>query len=210
MENLTLIDVVNLVSAIASLILSVLAIWLSLYFYTKSKDSEKQSEVNVGEIKTQTGLLVDISSRMLDKFTDYSTRPKAADETFLILANMLQGASSLNTNATTYPTDNNAEQIVKYSIDVTIMAHFYSGMTNLAIQDALPERAGAIESENRLPSMLNASYEDYIDLSNRLQTIEGVAQSSLYHVYQVSSGWEGAGLIKKMDTLYITPTQTEV
>jgi len=169
LNNLTSIDIVNLISAIASLIISLIAIWLSLYFYTKSKESEKQSAVNVGEIKTQTGLLVDISSRMLDKFTDYSTQPKAADETFRIIASMLPGTSSLNTSSTIYPTDNNLEQITKYAIDATITAHFYAGMANLATQDVLPERADAIEDDNQLPRILNASYEDYMDLSNKLR-----------------------------------------
>lgn len=33
-------DVVNLIAGIASLILSILAIWLALYFYTQSKRTE--------------------------------------------------------------------------------------------------------------------------------------------------------------------------
>src|SRR5690348_1876077 len=83
------VEIVNLVASLASLILAVIAIWLSIHFYDKAKESEKITEVNVNEIKTQTTALTEISSRMLDKYTDYATKPKAADETFLIITQLL-------------------------------------------------------------------------------------------------------------------------
>lgn len=202
MDKLTILDIVNLISGLSSLILALVAIWLALHFYEKSKASEKQTEVNVNEIKTQTSLLVDISARMLDKFTDYSTQPKAADETFLVLAQMLQGKST--GISADYPQDNNAEQINKFAIDAAISAYFYSGLANLAIQDMLPQKAMDIETDSRVPALLNASYEDYIDLDGRLRNMP-LESSEIYGVYQIASGWHGGDMVKNMELLYTVP-----
>jgi len=205
MDKVTILDVVNLISGLSSLILALVAIWLALHFYEKSKASEKQTEVNVNEIKTQTGLLVDISARMLDKFTDYSTQPKAADETFLVLAQMLQGKST--GIGADYPRDNNAEQINKFAINAAISAYFYSGLANLAIQDMLPQKAMDIE-DSRVPALLNASYEDYIDLDSKLRNMP-LESSEIYGVYQIASGWHGGGMVKNMGLLYTVPVDEE-
>lgn len=39
--NLTILDIISLVTSLASVVMSIIAIWLALYFYDKSKDTEK-------------------------------------------------------------------------------------------------------------------------------------------------------------------------
>lgn len=205
-----LVDVVNLVSSLASSILAVIAILLALHFYDKSKDSEKQTEVNVNEIKTQTAALTNISSRMLDKYTDYATSPKAADESFLIITQLLGQVTSARVSA--YPDNGTQAQLERFTIDVSIVALFYSGLANLATQDLLPQNASDIDSDSGLPNILNASKKDFDDLAQRLASLDEslLSTSHIYNLYQFALGWIGSGQIKDISTLYVPPSDSPV
>lgn len=196
------VDIVNLISSLASLILSVIAIWLALHFYDKSKDSEKQTEVNVNEIKTQTQALTDISTRMLDKYTDYATKPKEADETFLAVVQLLSQTTVASIG--NYPTTNNTNELRNFAVNATILALFYAGFTNLTLQDLLPENANMIEADNNLPNLLNASKEDFLALDTTLGEVDinTLNSSSLANIYQIAVGWKGGDLIKDITELY--------
>lgn len=196
------LEIINLISSLASLILSVVAIWLALHFYDKAKDSEKQTEVNVNEIKTQTQALTDISSRMLDKYTDYATKPKEADETFLAVVQLL--SQTTISSIGNYPTSNSNNELRTFAVNATILALFYAGLTNLTLQDLLPQNANMIEADNNLPSLLNASKEDFLTLDSTLGEIDvsTLNSSSLANVYQIAMGWKGGDLIKDISELY--------
>jgi len=196
------VDIVNLISSLASLILSVIAIWLALHFYDKSKDSEKQTEVNVNEIKTQTQALTDISTRMLDKYTDYATKPKEADETFLAVVQLLSQTTVASIG--NYPTSNNTNELRNFAVNATILALFYAGFTNLTLQDLLPENVSMIDSDNNLPNLLDASKEDFLALDSTLGEVDvnTLNSSSLANVYQIAVGWKGGDLVKNMAELY--------
>lgn len=208
MDHISVIDIINLAAGLASLILAALAIWLALYFYKQSKAAETTTEVNVSEMKKQTEMLVSITDRVLDKFTDYSTSPKAADETFLVLANMLS-SHSVQSGTAQYPANQDLAQLNKFAIDATITAFFYAGISNLSLQDLLPERRGDIQDDNNIPALLDASYEDFNALAETLQGVDAVAESGVYNVYQVAAGMQGAGSIKSVDTLYTVPLETQ-
>lgn len=196
------VDVINLISSLASLILAIVAIWLSLHFYDKAKQSEKQTEVNVNEIKTQTKTLTDISSRLLDKYTDYATRPKAADESFLVIAQLL----GQHTVGNVGNTSGSPQQLKSYALGVTIAAFHYAGMANLAIQDLLPPERDAIDEANNLPRLLDNTKNDFIILRDALAQEDSaeIGVNDLFSIYQITMGWDGGGLVKGMDELYIT------
>lgn len=203
---MTAVEIVNLISSLASLILALIAIWLALHFYDRAKSAEKQTAVNVNEIKTQTRALTDISSRMLDKYTDYAVQPKAADETFLAVVQLLGQTTA--SNITNYPTANNATELREYGISATITALFYAGITNLALQDLLPINRGLVEEDNNLPQLLDGSRDDFFVLDNTLGGVEinALNGNNLANLYQIAMGWKGNSLIRNMDELYPVPT----
>lgn len=198
---MSVVDIVNLISSLTSLVLAIIAIWLSLHFYDKSKDSEKQTEVNVNEIKTQTKALTDISSRMLDKYTDYATKPKAADESFLIIAQLLGQTTFGNVGGYS---STNLQQLRAFAISMTIGAFHYSGLTNQALQDLLPENRGMIDETNNFPQLLENSKSDFMLLRDTLADVDSseLTSNELFNLYQITTGWDGSGLIRNMDELY--------
>ena len=76
---LGIFDLINLISSIASLILSVIAIWLSLYFYKESKNNEKNLNNTLSEIKTHTGVLEKLTGKWIDRLTRFVTSPQPMD-----------------------------------------------------------------------------------------------------------------------------------
>ena len=69
-------EVASIVASFVSLILAGIAIWLSLYFYTKGKNTERNVEVALEGIKTQTEALQALNARTLDRLTKYVTTPR--------------------------------------------------------------------------------------------------------------------------------------
>jgi hypothetical protein len=73
---MTALEVTSIISGIVGVILSLVAIWLSLYFYTQAKGSEARVENALTGIKAQTEALKALSSRQLDRLTKYATAPR--------------------------------------------------------------------------------------------------------------------------------------
>jgi hypothetical protein len=72
-----------------SLVLGVLAIWLSLQFYSKTKDAELRTAVTLEAIKAQSEALQNLTGKWMDRFTRHATEPKPADEGLLALVNAM-------------------------------------------------------------------------------------------------------------------------
>jgi len=69
-------ETASIVASFVSLIVSGLAIWMSLYFYTQSKNSERAVQVALEGIKAQTDALQALNARTLDRLTKYVTTPR--------------------------------------------------------------------------------------------------------------------------------------
>lgn len=70
------LEITSIISGIVGVILSLVAIWLSLYFYTQAKGSEARVENALTGIKAQTEALKALNGRQLDRLTKYATAPR--------------------------------------------------------------------------------------------------------------------------------------
>src|SRR5215471_11938514 len=61
---------------VVSIVLGVVAIWLSIYFFMKGKDTETNIRVALAEIREQTGALERIAGRQLDRLTKAIATPR--------------------------------------------------------------------------------------------------------------------------------------
>jgi hypothetical protein len=77
--ELTILDIINLTSSLASLLLSIIAIWLSLYFFIQSKNTEKNVNEALTEIKTHTGTLERLTGKWMERLTRFVTSPQPMD-----------------------------------------------------------------------------------------------------------------------------------
>ncbi len=99
--SMSILDLVNLISSIASLILSIIAIWLSLYFYKESKNNEQNVNNALSEIKIHTATLEKLTGKWLDRLTRFVTSPQpmdaAAEKILETMGKLYQGNNQTGT-----------------------------------------------------------------------------------------------------------------
>jgi hypothetical protein len=161
--NMSFLDYINLVSSLASLILSILAIWLSLYFYTKSKDTEKTVDSALTGIRTQTDSLQKLSSKQLDKYTTYATTPRPPDESWVILARLIETKMGPSVQANSESADQTEllRQMGQSLVDNYIAVLYYSGMANVAFQRFLPEDIAELEENTSAKAIVDLTNSDF-------------------------------------------------
>ena len=69
-------ETASIVASFVSLILAGVAIWMSIHFYTQSKNSEANVQIALEGIKAQTAALQALNARTLDRLTKYVTTPR--------------------------------------------------------------------------------------------------------------------------------------
>jgi hypothetical protein len=111
--------VINTAVGLMALGLGVLAIWLSLYLYSKAKDSEKETVKALEAIRTQSDALQKLTSRWMDRFTRHAVEPKPADEG---LMQLVQVVASLPTTILAHlqvrgPDHSGQEPLLKEIVD---------------------------------------------------------------------------------------------
>ncbi len=69
-------ETIGLIAGIASVILAVVAIWQSMYFYTKGKDTESRAEAALVGIRAQVETLQAVNAKITERLTKYATTPR--------------------------------------------------------------------------------------------------------------------------------------
>lgn len=75
MNSAPLLEILSLLASMASLLLAVIAIWLSMHFYHKSKATELSIESSLAGITAQANALERISGRQLSSLVRAVTSP---------------------------------------------------------------------------------------------------------------------------------------
>ena len=133
------LEIVSILSRLISIVLGILAITFSLWFYRQTKDTEKEVSNSLIKIETQTDMLHKITGRQLDLLTKFVTEPKKdhADEhlkgMFEIIAQLPQMLSPQQISQNTLA-DN------QYQIQIWVAIYFYSAQTNWLSAPNLPDQ----------------------------------------------------------------------
>jgi len=171
---------------IASIILSVVAIWLALYFYHKSKEAEKLVASDLSEIKIQSGMLEKLTGKWMDRFTRYAVNPKPADETTTLLMSIVERSISPATTELKQPSENDPpESLVTELITCYILIHYYSAVTNVASLGYLPEDISQIADNLKIKELVESSNATFRHLDDVLQKVDQtkLQENGSYSVY---------------------------
>ncbi len=199
------IEIINLLAGIASLILSILAIWLSLYFYDKSKNTESKMDKSLEGIRIQTQSLENLTAKWMDRFTRYATNPKAADETSVLLMQIVREYTSQNIGGQLKEVDNTAtkEAMINELISGYIAIYYYTAVANVALQIHLPAEITELETNDGVKGLVDSSYADFVRLDSILTNVnqDRLTNNGLYSLYQQSvQNWKP--YVKDTTTVY--------
>lgn len=184
---MTVFDIINLISSIASLILSVVAIALSLYFYDKSKQTEKEVGILLVAIRTQTTSLENLTGKWMDRLTRYATSPKAADEITVLMMEIIKASSVQNITSQLSSPDETTQTIrglTNQLVSSYIGMYYYVALTNIFTQGYLPPLT-ELEDNNPIKNIVDSSNTDFLWLDNILSSIDDseLKSSPLHHLY---------------------------
>ena len=188
----SLMDLINITSSIASLILAVIAISLSLYFFVSSKNTEKAVSNSLTKIEVQASTLERITGRQLDRLTKFVTNKKQpqADPDLKalldILGNLAQGLTADMSSKVSKSVDVNAlreELLISY-----LIMYFYTAQTNYWSKHYLPKASDfSKEDEYHLlvRRIVDTSAEDFKHVKNILSQVpqEDIKRSPVYNWY---------------------------
>ncbi len=188
--EITNIDLINLVAAIASLVLAVIAIWQAIHFYNQAKSTELNTALTLESIKTQSTMLERLTAKWMDRFTKYVTNPRPIDETTTKLLEFIE----IRQMALNLPSPEDSKQkseLIQELITSYIAVLYYVGISNITTQQHLPEAIEDLDQNEGIKQIVDQSKADYVYLKGVLANIDQtqLESSRLKHLYDQALGW---------------------
>lgn len=194
---MTTIDIINLISSIASLTLSVIAIWLSLYFYNQTKTSERNVSDSLSSIKSQTDTLQKLTARWMDRLTRYATDSSSYDSTLTQLIEVIKIIPGQN-NIHLPQLESKIEDLTQEAISGYIGMHHYCAIANVVAQAHLPKLMDydpTSEAHELIKNLLDNSFNTFNYLNDLLSEVDSkrIKVSSISSWYDMTNDfWKGS------------------
>ena len=131
----------SIVASVVSVILGLLAIGLSIWFFVVNRGTEKNVSNSLTKIETQANVLQKITGKQLDRYTKYFTEEKPATyEPFIpkLIEALINLPETLITQSQQLPSSQITKEMTKTLIMFYISTYFYTTQTNFWIQPYLP------------------------------------------------------------------------
>ena len=174
------LTVLNTSVGLMSLVLGGFAIALSVYFYDKAKNAERETAKALEAIRAQSDALQRLTGKWMDRFTRHATEPKPADEGLLTLVSAVANLPTLIlTHLRVQPESGdpgNEEALRSAVVDGYIALYYYTALANVASQALLPPEEDFDPGEPRhgeLKRIVDSSAADFDYMARTLQGIHG-------------------------------------
>lgn len=170
-------EVLTLIAAAMTLVLGPFAIWLSVTFYHKATDAERETAKALEAIKAQTGTLERLTGKWMDRLTRYVTGPRPADESLTLLVTTLAQLpthllAQLQTPGTAR---SDVRALTDELVNTYIAIYYYVGIANVLAQGLLPDESDfddANELHSGLQRLVDMSAQDFTYMAGILERIE--------------------------------------
>lgn len=180
-------ETASIVASIVSVIVAVLAIGLSVYFYTQSKNTERNVATALASVQTQGDALQKLTGRWMDRLTRYATeQPKHDQETFLYLLTAIKEIpSSIATQFRSPASDANNQALLSEVVTAYLAIYYYVAVANVAMQTYLPS-LNEIQPDDITKKLLDQTSADFQKMENIIIAIDKglIAASPLHYLYQ--------------------------
>lgn len=188
------IDVLNVSVGGVSLILGFFAILLSVYFFMKAKDSEKETARTLEAIKVQTEALQKLTGRWMDRLTRYATEPRPADEGLMQLVSAMANLPTtilthLRVTTTTQPASSNDEALIGELVDSYIALYYYVAIANVTAQTLLPSMEAfdaSVPEHSNVKRLVDQTLTDFQYITNLVASVHAsrLSMSRVRHLYE--------------------------
>lgn len=181
--------VLNTSVSLMSLALGAFAIGLSIYLFTKAKDTERDTAKTLEAIRAQSEALQKLTGRWMDRFTRHAVEPKPADEGLLQL---VQVVASLPTTILAHmqvkAVDSTIhEPLLRELLDAYVGLYYYTALANVLAQGVLPQEQDFNPDDPAhagIQALVDRTAEDFTHMAKLLQGVDQsrLQASSLQHL----------------------------
>ena len=197
------LEISSIVASFVSTVLAVFAIWLALYMFNQSKDTERRVSENLASIRSQTDTLQKLTGKMMDRLTTAVTAPRAADEAIVLLMSTIRDIpTALATHLRTPGRDATQGVLRNEVLTAYIATYYYAGIANVWSQGYLPALED-LEDDNPVKRMVDASSADFQLLESLIGGFDSslVESNRLHHLHaEASEQWKPH--VKDSTTVY--------
>jgi hypothetical protein len=173
-----MIEIFSIASSISSIILSIVAIALSVYFFVQSRNTDKNVSVSLSKIESQSEMLQKITGKQVDRLTRFVTEDKNQQISQIlpnIIKTMQELPSAITESLNDKTTSNSSDELLKELISCYIALYFYITQTNFWSQFYLPkieEYDDKNELHNTTKRIVDMSSKDFELIANILFKVD--------------------------------------
>lgn len=191
-------------ASIVSIALGLIAIAMSVYFYTQGKNTEQRVTNALEAIKAQTDTLQRLAARQMDRLIKGVIEPDASHSTIVfaaldVLRSIPENIASQLHAALKAP---NERSMLPDAVMGYIGTYYYCAMANVALQTYLPVFA-ELQPDNTARALVDQTFSDCNLLEGILNQFQPQAlqASPLFHLYEEARNrWKP--LVKDSLTVY--------
>jgi hypothetical protein len=134
------VEISSIIASFVSVILAVIAIGMSIYFFVQSKNNETKVQTALEGIRSQTDALQGLSAKWMDRLTKYVTSPRPEmTESSQILLTIIRELPENIVNRLGHMQGPQTEQILRQEVIASYIAlYYYTGVANVWAQYCLP------------------------------------------------------------------------
>jgi hypothetical protein len=167
-------ETVGFAASIASIVLAVVAMILSVYFYTQAKNTEGAVTASLEAIRAQTDALQKLTGRWMDRLTRYVTTPQQErpDSNTHLLAAIRSLPTDIASQLRAPGHDDNVDRLYREVITSYIALYYYTSVANIWAQMALPpldRYQSDPDRSNLVKQVVDESYRDFVFVTGLLE-----------------------------------------
>ena len=183
------VEVSSIIASFVSLILAIIAIAMSIYFFVQSKNTETKVQTALEGIRSQTDALQGLSAKWMDRLTRYVTTPRTevSESSQILLTIIKELPENIVSRLGKTPAVSNEQTLRQEVIASYIALYYYTGVANVWSQFSLPAPEhieGNAAYYQLIKSVVDRSFADFIYIARVLDGIPGqeLQQSRLQHL----------------------------
>ncbi len=186
-------EVASIIASIVSVIVGFVAIALAAYFYTQSKNIEREVSNALASIQAQTDALQKLTGRWMDRLTRYATESRPSEDTLMHIARVIgEIPTNIASQLRAPAADATAQALLSEVIAVYIATYYYTAVANVALQAHLPALE-SVAADDRAKKLVDQSYIDFNTMDRIISSVNPtlVQASVLNHLYrEASTNWK--------------------
>lgn len=170
------LETLSITAAILSIGIAMFAIWLSITFYFKSKESEQEASKSLAKIETQAGILQKLNADQLDKLLDHALKQKQSI-TEQAMPHVMEALSDITQVIQQNQTGDKDQPITnEQAYELFIALYFYIAQTNYWAQFYIPDfkdfKPDSNDSHFLYKNIVDTSFHDFNTIEKMLDNCD--------------------------------------